>query len=78
MYLAQPIHRIIESLAELDAWVNPGALITDAGSTKKAIVERASQVISRASSWAAIPWRDASAGAWKRPKRIFSKDGPTC
>jgi len=48
LYLAQPIHRIIDSLAELDAWVKPGALITDAGSTKKAIVDRAREVISRA------------------------------
>jgi prephenate dehydrogenase len=48
LYLAQPIHRIIDSLADLDAWVQPTALITDAGSTKQAIVDRASQVISRA------------------------------
>jgi prephenate dehydrogenase len=48
LYLAQPIHKIADSLAELDAWVRPGALITDAGSTKKLIVDRASQVISRA------------------------------
>jgi prephenate dehydrogenase len=48
LYLAQPIHRIIESLGELDEWVKPGALITDAGSTKRTIVDRASQVISRA------------------------------
>jgi prephenate dehydrogenase len=48
LYLAQPIHKIAECLEELDAWVNPGALITDAGSTKKLIVDRASQVISRA------------------------------
>jgi prephenate dehydrogenase len=48
VYLAQPIHRIIDSLAELNAWVRPQALITDAGSTKQAIVDRARQVISRA------------------------------
>jgi prephenate dehydrogenase len=48
LYLAQPIHRIVSSLAELDAWVKPEALITDAGSTKQAIVDRASQAISRA------------------------------
>jgi prephenate dehydrogenase len=48
LYLAQPIHRIVGSLAELDAWVKPEALITDAGSTKQAIVDRARQVISRA------------------------------
>jgi prephenate dehydrogenase len=48
LYLAQPILKILDSLAELDAWAKPGALITDAGSTKQAIVDRASQVISRA------------------------------
>jgi prephenate dehydrogenase len=48
LYLAQPIHKIIGSLAQLDAWVKPEALITDAGSTKQAIVARASHVISRA------------------------------
>ncbi len=48
LYLAQPIHKIISSLAEIDAWARPGALITDAGSTKQAIVDRAGQVISRA------------------------------
>jgi prephenate dehydrogenase len=47
IYLAQPILRIIEFLPELNAWVNPDALITDAGSTKKVIVDRAAQVISR-------------------------------
>jgi prephenate dehydrogenase len=48
LYLAQPIHRIVDSLADLNAWVKPEALITDAGSTKQAIVDRACQVISRA------------------------------
>jgi prephenate dehydrogenase len=48
LYLSQPIHRILSSLADFDAWVKPEALITDAGSTKQAIVDRAGQVISRA------------------------------
>ena len=48
IYLAQPIAKIIDSLADFDAWVKPGTLITDAGSTKQAIVQRASQVTSRA------------------------------
>jgi prephenate dehydrogenase len=48
LYLAQPIHKIADCLEELDAWVRPGALITDAGSTKKQIVQTASQKISRA------------------------------
>jgi len=48
LYLSQPIHKIVDCLEELDAWVKPGALITDAGSTKQLIVDRASQVISRA------------------------------
>lgn len=48
VYLSQPIHKIADCLEQLNAWVKPGALITDAGSTKKLIVDRASQVISRA------------------------------
>lgn len=48
IYLAQPIAKIIDSLADLDSWVKPQALITDAGSTKQAIVHRAGQVISQA------------------------------
>jgi prephenate dehydrogenase len=47
LYLSQPISKIIDCLEELDSLVKPGALITDAGSTKQAIVNRANQVISR-------------------------------
>ena len=47
VYLAQPIGRILQTLDRIDAHVRPGALITDAGSTKQAIVERAAQKIRR-------------------------------
>ena len=47
IYLAQPISRILATLDGIDAHVKPGALITDAGSTKRAIVERASGAIRR-------------------------------
>jgi prephenate dehydrogenase len=47
IYLAQPIERILETLNTLDAHVRPGTLITDAGSTKRAIVERAEKTIQR-------------------------------
>jgi prephenate dehydrogenase len=47
IYLAQPILRIVETLPELNAHVRPDALITDAGSTKSAIVDRAATAISR-------------------------------
>lgn len=47
IYLAQPIERILETLDVVDAHVRPGTLITDAGSTKRAIVERASKTIRR-------------------------------
>jgi prephenate dehydrogenase len=47
IYLAQPIERILETLDVLDAHVRPGTLITDAGSTKRAIVERAEKTIRR-------------------------------
>lgn len=41
IYLAQPILRIVDCLPELSGWIRPGALVTDAGSTKSVIVERA-------------------------------------
>lgn len=41
LYLAQPISRILETLTALGPLVRPGALVTDAGSTKRVIGERA-------------------------------------
>jgi prephenate dehydrogenase len=47
IYLAQPIERILQTIDVIDAHVRPGALITDAGSTKVAIVNRAAAAIHR-------------------------------
>jgi prephenate dehydrogenase len=47
VYLAQPIGRIMDTLRRLDPLAKPGALITDAGSTKSAIVSLARNVIRR-------------------------------
>jgi len=48
IYLAQPIGRILHSLAQIDPYAKGGALITDAGSTKQAIVTEARRSIHRA------------------------------
>ena len=45
IYLAQPIERILQTIDVIDAHARPGALITDAGSTKAAIVNRAASAI---------------------------------
>jgi prephenate dehydrogenase len=47
IYLARPIEGILAALDDLDPHVQPGTLITDAGSTKSAICTRASQKIHR-------------------------------
>jgi prephenate dehydrogenase len=47
IYLAQPILRILYTLAEIGAWVRPDALVTDAGSTKRAIVAQARATLRR-------------------------------
>jgi prephenate dehydrogenase len=39
IFLSQPISGILETLRKLDPLVRPEALVTDAGSTKQAIVE---------------------------------------
>jgi len=47
LYLAQPIGRILDTLHHLDPLVRPDALITDAGSTKHAIVTAARKLVRR-------------------------------
>lgn len=47
IYLAQPISRILETLPGLNTWVRENTLVTDAGSTKSAIVARAAATLSR-------------------------------
>lgn len=47
IYLAQPIGRILDTLHRLDTLVKPTALVTDAGSTKQAIVTTAQTTIHR-------------------------------
>jgi prephenate dehydrogenase len=44
VYLAQPISRILELLPEVARYAAPSCLVTDAGSTKRAIVQRAGEV----------------------------------
>src|SRR5258708_2033070 len=46
-YLAQPIAQILDTLSQLDPWVRPDALVTDAGSTKGMIVARAAETLAR-------------------------------
>lgn len=47
IYLAQPIGRILDTLRHIDDLAIPGSLITDAGSTKGAIVALAGKTIRR-------------------------------
>jgi len=47
LYLAQPIGRILDTLHHLDPLVRPQSLITDAGSTKHAIVTEARKLVRR-------------------------------
>jgi prephenate dehydrogenase len=47
IFLSQTIGRIIDTVRHLDPWVKPGALVTDAGSTKCEIVDIARQSIAR-------------------------------
>jgi prephenate dehydrogenase len=48
VFLSQTIGRILDTLRHLDPLVKPGALVTDAGSTKCEIVDIARQSITRA------------------------------
>jgi prephenate dehydrogenase len=48
LYLAQPISRILDTLEALRPLARPGMLITDAGSTKQAIVDKARACLDQA------------------------------
>jgi prephenate dehydrogenase len=48
IYLSQPIAQILETLQTIDSVAKPGALITDAGSTKAAIMRAANDHIQKA------------------------------
>lgn len=47
LFLSQPISGIVQTLRKLDALVRPDTLVTDAGSTKRVIVEEASRSLHR-------------------------------
>ena len=47
VFLSQSIGRILDTLRHLDPLLRPGALVTDAGSTKNEIVDHARQLIRR-------------------------------
>jgi prephenate dehydrogenase len=47
LFLSQPISGILETLRKLDPLVRPETLVTDAGSTKQAIVEEARRSLKR-------------------------------
>jgi prephenate dehydrogenase len=45
VYLAQPIQQILQTIGALERLVRPGTLVTDAGSTKRKIVEAARETM---------------------------------
>ena len=47
LFLSQPISGILETLRKLDPLVRPDTLVTDAGSTKRAIVDEAKRSLRR-------------------------------
>jgi prephenate dehydrogenase len=48
VYISRTIRGILSALQEIDPWLKPGALVTDAGSTKTAIMSAAAAHIHRA------------------------------
>ena len=46
IYLAQPVDRILITIEQLESLARPGTVVTDAGSTKQAIVQKAVSCLS--------------------------------
>ena len=70
VFLSQAIGRILDTLRYLDPLLKPGALVTDAGSTKCEIVDLARQVIRRGQFLGGHPM----AGKEKRGARAAEAD----
>ena len=51
VYLAQPIGRIVDLLPDVARHASPGCLVTDAGSTKRAVVARAAELFTEGPSF---------------------------
>src|SRR5690242_8188660 len=49
LYLSQTVDRILGTIVDLGPLVRPGTLVTDAGSTKMSVVERARECLPRGS-----------------------------
>src|ERR1019366_69718 len=61
VFLSQAIGRILDTIRHLDPLLKPGALVTDAGSTKCEIVDLARQTITRGQFLGGHPMADRRA-----------------
>ena len=73
IFLSQTIGRILDTVRHLDVLVKPGALVTDAGSTKCEIVDAALQNITRCQFLGGHPMagKEKSAALTRRRRICF-------
>ena len=84
VFLSQPIGRILDTIRHIDGWLRPGALVTDAGSTKTEIVDLARQTIRRAQFLGGHPMAgkekrgaaEAEAGLFRGRPWVLTPDEP--
>ncbi len=77
IYLAQPISAILDTIRKLRGIVKPGALITDAGSTKHRIVSAAQEYLAGCDFVGGHPWLAKKCVAWKLPTLSYFEGGLT-
>ena len=84
VYLAQPIDRILETIEKIDSLLRPGALVTDAGSTKARIAEAGARAIRRGQFLGGHPMagketrgvEEAEADLFAGRTYVLTPDGP--
>jgi len=84
VFLSQAIGRILDTIRHLDPLLQPGALVTDAGSTKCEIVDLARQTITRGQFLGGHPMAGkekrgaaaAEAGLFRGRTWVLTPDGP--
>jgi len=78
VFLSQTIGRILDSVRHLEPLVRPGALVTDAGSTKCEIVDTARQHLSRCQFLGGHPMAGKEKRGAAAAAASCSATGPGC
>lgn len=78
IYLAQPVDRILETIEKLGSLAMPDCLVTDAGSTKAAVVEKARGFLPNTQFLGGHPLAGKCSAGPTQPTPAYLRTGHMC